>query len=452
MPPDRHQTWTAIEDRLRRCIDPSTYDIWLAPLTPRECTADHLLVAAPDATRSWIAERFGSLLSATATAVVGHPVAVEVVPASHPAGAHAPAPAAAPTDQERFNPKLTFDQFVIGGGNRLAHAAALAVAELPGHTYNPLFLCGPPGVGKTHLLHSIANYVHAFSPGITVRYTTTEAFTTEFVGAIQRRHDASLDAFKRRYRDADVLLVDDVQFLIHKTHTEEELLHTFNTLYDTGAQLVVTSDRRPDDLDTLQGRLRERLGSGLVGEIAAPDLATRLAILHKRSHLDAIELDDPTALEVIARHAGPTIRSLEAAFIRVVALHSLTQRPIDATLAHEALPTTDHETHSHGAGSPSLATIQSVVADTFGVTVAELCSADRSARTAWPRQVAMHIARTVTEHSLLEIAMAFQRRNHTTVLHASRRVVKRTAGDPRASQLVHTATARVNDPADDRSP
>ena len=232
------------------------------------------------------------------------------------------------------NPKLTFDQFVIGDSNRLAHAAALTVAEMPAQAYNPLFICGPPGVGKTHLLSSIATLLLAHNPGLIVRCTTGEEFTNEFLGALVERH---ADGFKASFRQVDVLLVDDVQFLERKAKTEEEFFHTFNALYDAGRQIVLTSDRPPRDLQALEDRLRERFEAGLVADIKPPELATRLAILRKRAHHDGIELGDPEVLPAIAERVTLNVRALEGALIRIVAFSSLTGRALTAELAREVL-------------------------------------------------------------------------------------------------------------------
>ena len=296
------------------------------------------MLAAEPAVRAWIDSRFGRHLGDAAANVLGDGAEVELV-----ADGHAAAPAHdrtmlsgawTPPDEDALSPKLTFDQFVIGDCNRFAHAAALAVAELPGQAYNPLFIYGPPGVGKTHLLHSIGNYVRRFGEGLTVRATTTEQFTSDFVTAVRT---GGLDAFKGRFRRADVLLIDDVQFLESKVKTEEEFFHTFNALHEAGSQLVLTSDRLPRDLDALEDRLRERFEAGLVADIGAPDRAVRLAVLRKRVQHDGIDLAEPEALDVIADRVTDNVRALEGALIRVVAFHSLTGRRLDAALAAEVL-------------------------------------------------------------------------------------------------------------------
>jgi chromosomal replication initiator protein len=347
-----------------------------------------------------------------------------------------------PLAPDDLNPKLTFDQFVIGDRNRLAHAAALAVAELPGTAYNPLFIYGPPGVGKTHLLQSIANYVLAYAPGLTVRYTTAERFTNEFTAALQTK---DMDRFKDAYRANDVLLIDDVQFLERKARTEEEFFHTFNALYDGGAQLVLTSDRTPRDLDALAERLRARFEAGLVTEIDAPDLATRVAVLRKRAALDGVGDVDEAVLAAIAARVDHNVRALEGALIGLVANASLKGLPLTPELVAERLGPAPGpgEAPTVRRGKPTLAEVQAVVGERFGVTRDELLSATRTGRIAWPRQVAMFLAREETGASLPAIGAAFGGRNHTTVLHALRRVAQRTAEDAEAREAVHALTARL---------
>ena len=322
-----------------------------------------------------------------------------------------------------LHPRYTFEQFVIGEGNRLAHAAALTVAELPGLTYNPLFLHAPPGLGKTHLLHSIGNYVQAYGAGATVRYTTAEAFTNHFIASLGSR---SIDEFKRAYRDVDVLLIDDIQFLASKAKTEEEFFHTFNAIYARERQLVITCDRLPRALVSLEERLRERFESGLVADIQSPDRATRTAILRKRAALDGVQIDDPAVLDLIADRVTDNIRSLEGALIRVVAFHSLVGRPIDRELAAQVLDTMYPR---RGPAAPSIADVQAIVAGHFRLTVEELTSSSRRSDVAWPRHVAIHLARDLTGASLPAIGRAFGGRNHATVIHACKRVSQRLKDD-----------------------
>jgi chromosomal replication initiator protein len=417
-----------------------------------------------------VRERFGGILQASVNVILGPGAAVELVsgPTPHqdssaesggarranssrerarrPAGTRA---SGAPSVDERAarsaphsaigplgNPKLTFDQFVIGDCNRLAHAAALTVAEMPAQAYNPLFICGPPGVGKTHLLSSIASLLLSHSPGAAVRCTTGEAFTNEFLGALGGGRTTD---FKDRFRDIDVLLMDDVQFLERKTKTEEEFFHTFNALHDSGRQIVLTSDRPPHDLQALEDRLRERFEAGLVADIKPPGLATRLAILRKRAHHDHVDLADEVALEVIAERVENNIRALEGALIRVVAFSSLTGRPLTGDLAHEVLNNLYPSTAPSARRRPrSIAEIQAAACDHFGLSAEELLSSARTPRISWPRQVAMYLSRELTSESLPAIGRHFGGRDHTTVLHAWRRTSARIASDEASRQAVET--------------
>jgi chromosomal replication initiator protein len=443
-------------------VDESTYRIWLKPLQLRAVGERDLVVEAPVDACAWICERYGRLIADAAAGVLGADTTVQFLPraetqhgavsstrsASHPATGRtpqAPPPATEPAARARptplDNPKLTFDQFVIGDCNRLAHAAALTVAELPAQAYNPLFICGPPGVGKTHLLGAIAALVLSHDPQLTVRWTTGEAFTNEFLRALS---DRRIEVFKERFRDVDVLLLDDVQFLERKARTEEEFFHTFNALHDGGRQIVLTSDRPPRDLQALEDRLRERFQAGLVADIGPPELATRLAILHKRVQHDRIELSDPRTLEVLAERISHNVRSLEGALIRVVAYSSLTGRALTPELADEVLhklyPDAPSSAHAH---SRTIADIQAATCAHFGISLEEMTSTARGQRVAWPRTVAMYLARELTHESLPAIGRSFGGRDHTTVLHAWRRTGARITVDQSARQAVDKLTLEL---------
>jgi len=458
MPAPVADIWSRVQGELRREVTDTTYELWLAPLRATAYEGDVLVVEAPGAIRGWVADRFTVTLDRAAASVLGPHARVELAGAAEETpttrrgarqgrGEPRPAPGVPPRGAVRveLNPKFTFDHFILGDGNRFAHAAALAVAELPAQAYNPLFLYGPPGVGKTHLLHSIGNYVRAYGAGATVRCTTAEAFTNAFLGAL---HGGDVDVFKERFRGVDVLLIDDVQFLESKARTEEEFFHTFNALHDSGSQVVLTSDRLPGDLAGLEDRLRERFESGLVADISPPDLPTRMTVLRKRVHHDGIALADEGALEVIARRIDTNMRALEGALIRVVAYHSLTNRPIDAALAEEVLAglypgVRNGARAAHRGQRPSVEQIQEATCAAFGLTREELLSDGRSQRLSWPRQVAMYLAREHTGQSLPAIGQAFGGRNHTTVMHACKRAIARLAEDSEASETVRALSERI---------
>ncbi|MGH2872797.1 MAG: chromosomal replication initiator protein DnaA [Solirubrobacteraceae bacterium] len=437
---DAAAAWRAVSFELRARIGESAYDIWLAGAQPAGWDGRVLTLQVPPETGRWLVARFGQLLTRCAADVLGEGVDVALADGRAAARTlrgvsrgnvdreHADAHPAAV-----LHPRYTFHQFVIGEGNRLAHAAALAVAEHPGQAYNPLFLHAPPGLGKTHLLHAIGNYVLAFGAGARVRYTTAEAFTNHFIASLGAR---SLESFKRAYRDADVLLIDDVQFLADKAKTEEEFFHTFNALYETGRQLVLTCDRLPQSLVSVQQRLRERFEAGLVADIRPPDLATRVTILRKRAAVDGIGLAEQGVLELIAQRVANNIRALEGALIRVVAFHSLTQRPLDRALATEVL---DVMYPGARRGPPSIDEIQEAVAAHFKLSVSQLRSGSRAEKIAWPRQLAIHLARELTGASFPVIGRAFDR-NHATILHACRRVSERLTADPQAVEEIDKLT------------
>jgi chromosomal replication initiator protein len=442
--PDPTHIWRSIQGELKRAVPEHTYDLWLAPLRAVALDGDTVVVEAPAGMRGRVAHRFGSVLQSCAAEVLGPQARVDVAaPGDVPRETPGPPASGDRDDRGTINPRLTFESFVIGDTNRFAHAAALAVAELPGQAYNPLFIYGPPGVGKTHLLHAIGNYVRLYGVGLTVRYTTIEAFTNAFVWAL---HGGNIEHFKARFRRTDVLLIDDVQFLESKVKTEEEFFHTFNALHDTGSQLVLTSDRLPRDLEALHDRLRERFEAGLVTDIQPPNLATRMTVLRKRAQQDGTAIPDDI-LQTIARRVPGNIRALEGALIRVIAYGSLSGQQLSGDITERVLDGFyGPERHVGGrtAAQPSVEAIQDAVCEAFAITRDELLSTGRSARLVWPRHIAMYLARETTSLTFPDIGRRFGGRNHTTVMHAVRRTAERLTTDREAFDTVSQLTARLN--------
>nr|WP_205379879.1 chromosomal replication initiator protein DnaA [Streptomyces sp. SID7805] len=329
-----------------------------------------------------------------------------------------PAPAAGPGEPTaRLNPKYLFDTFVIGASNRFAHAAAVAVAEAPAKAYNPLFIYGESGLGKTHLLHAIGHYARSLYPGTRVRYVSSEEFTNEFINSIR---DGKADAFRKRYRDMDILLVDDIQFLASKESTQEEFFHTFNTLHNANKQIVLSSDRPPKQLVTLEDRLRNRFEWGLITDVQPPELETRIAILRKKAVQEQLNAP-PEVLEFIASRISRNIRELEGALIRVTAFASLNRQPVDLGLTEIVLK--DLIPGGEDAAPEITATaIMAATADYFGLTIDDLCGSSRSRVLVTARQIAMYLCRELTDLSLPKIGAQFGGRDHTTVMHADRKI------------------------------
>ena len=431
--PTLDDIWNDIRGELRGEVPDFTFHIWLEPLELAGVEQRTLFVRAPDHVRTWVRDRYLPLVRAAAARGFRDDAVVEIVDGDWPGDSDGASPVAAvgPPAAERLNPKYTFEQFVIGRGNRFAHAAALAVAEMPGQAYNPLFIHGRPGLGKTHLLHAIGNYVGRFGAGLTVRYATVEEFTTEFVSAIRARDTAS---FKEHFRGVDVLLLDDVQFLADKARTEEELFHTFNALRDTGRQLVMTCDRSPDELDGLEQRLGERFASGLVVSVDAPDLHVRRAILEKRARLDAVDAG-PELLDEIAGRVDSSVRALEAALIQVVAYASLKGESPTPDLARRLLK----RLKSNPASGPcTVAAVVDATATQFGLSPEELLARDRRPQVAHARKVAMYLARELTDQSLPEIGRGFGGRDHSTVHSAVRSIGTGVRRDPELAMTVES--------------
>jgi chromosomal replication initiator protein len=318
----------------------------------------------------------------------------------------------------RLNSKYTFETFVIGSSNRFAHAAAVAVAEAPAKAYNPLFIYGDSGLGKTHLLHAIGHYAQMLYNGLTVRYVSSEEFTNEFINMIR---DGKQDGFRRRYRDVDVLLVDDIQFLENKEGTQEEFFHTFNTLHNASKQIVISSDRAPKRLVTLEDRLRSRFEWGLLTDVQPPELETRIAILRKKAIQEGLNAP-PDVLEYIASRISTNIRELEGALIRVTAFASLNRQGVDISLAEIVLKDLIPESQGSSAPQITAVTIMGQTAAYFGLTIEDLCGTSRSRVLVTARQIAMYLCRELTDMSLPKIGQQFGGRDHTTVIHADRKI------------------------------
>lgn len=417
--------WSRVRGELRREVPDFKFHLWLDPLELAAVRGQTLYVRAPAHIRSCVRDRYLVVIRAAATRGFADGALVEIVDEGWEAD---PAPAGGSTGggESTLNPKYTFDQFVIGEGNRFAHATALTAAELPGQAFNPLFIHGRPGVGKTHLLQAIGNYVVRYSPSLAVRYSTGEEFTSAFVRSIQARDTA---AFKARFRDVDVLLLDDVQFLADKLHTEEELFHTFNVLRESGRQLVMTSDRGPDELGGLEERLVERFASGVVVRLDPPDLPVRRAILHKRALIDSLDAS-AALLDAIAHRVHTSVRALEAALIQVVAYASLRGEPATPELADRLL------SKPRGDAAPcGVAEIVDAAAGRLGCAASDVLSRDRRPAVARARKVAMHLVRELTDLSLPDIGRAFGR-DHSTVLSAIRSVERELATDAQLTEAV----------------
>jgi chromosomal replication initiator protein len=441
--------WEEISGRLREALSDGTYSKWFGDIHELTLDGETLVLTVPsEFTRDWIEGHFLGLIGAAVRDIVGieRPLELRVADdvessTEGRAGTDGLVPMvqrmAARPESGGFNAKYTFDSFVIGSSNRFAHAAALAVAEAPAQAYNPLFIYGGTGLGKTHLLQAVAQYVAEHSSALSVRYVTSEAFVNDFINSLR---DKRIEGFKQRYRAYDVLLIDDVQFFEGKERFQEEFFHTFNSLYEAGSQIVLSSDRPPRDIATLEERLRSRFEWGLITDIQPPDLETRIAILRKKVKVDRIHVHDEQVLTFIAGRVSSNIRELEGALTRVVAFSSLTGRPMTVELAQDVL----RDVFPQGeAAEVSIKRIQDLVAERFDMSLEELCGDKRSQNIVYPRQVAMYLSRELTDSSLPKIGKEFGGRDHTTVIHATSKIARLIREDRSVYNLVQELTARV---------
>ncbi|MGE5553846.1 MAG: chromosomal replication initiator protein DnaA [Betaproteobacteria bacterium] len=440
--------WQQTLDLVATQVPRPSFDTWLVETRAVGLRGNTLLVSVPnEMVREWLQSRYQSLLEQSLSTVVGEEWKTEfVLPDPLPAASSPSAPARPVVDDPSrrseqgspLNPKYTFDTFVVGNSNRFAHAAALAVAEAPAKAYNPLFIYGGVGLGKTHLMHAIGHYVQTLYPFSKVVYVTSERFTNDLINAI--RDDRTVE-FRNKYRNIDVLLVDDIQFLAGKERTQEEFFHTFNALYEAQKQIVLSSDRPPREIPTLEDRLRSRFECGLITDIQAPDLETRIAILRKKASSENLDLPHEVMV-YLAKQIHSNIRELEGALIRVIAYSSLTSQPVTLSLATEALKDILPASKQKAI---TVERIQEVVAEYFGLGLEDMKARRRTRQVAYPRQVAMFLARELTDLSLPRIGEAFGGRDHTTVIHAYEKIQEASKQDPALQQCLETIVQRLQE-------
>lgn len=430
--------WNQTLELMQEKVSKPSYETWLKATEASDLQGDTVIIEAPNEfARDWLESRYTNLITDALEDITGSALQVKfVIPQAEAPVENEPAPPkAAPSSSSQdppksmLNDKYSFNTFVIGSGNRFAHAASLAVAEAPAKAYNPLFIYGGVGLGKTHLMHAIGHYVIDHNPNAKVMYLSSEKFTNEFINAIR---DNKAVHFRNKYRNVDVLLIDDIQFLAGKEQTQEEFFHTFNALHEESKQIVISSDRPPKEIPTLEDRLRSRFEWGLITDITPPDLETRIAILRKKAKAEMLDIPNEVML-YIANQIDTNIRELEGALIRVVAYSSLINQDMNADLAAEALkdiiPTAQPKT-------VTIEHIQERVATQFQMPVPELKAKKRTKSIAFPRQIAMYLSREMTDASLPKIGEAFGGRDHTTVIHAHEKISNLMSTDTELQKTV----------------
>ncbi|MCR4886679.1 MAG: chromosomal replication initiator protein DnaA [Clostridiales bacterium] len=429
---DKQAIWDQACQIMHREMTEVTFNTWIkSALRPLGYSGDQFFIeAVTDFYFKFVVPRYQVLITNSLSEAAGRPVKAQLLtPAQADEYRAGITPEDKPADETSLNPKYTFDTFVVGSNNRFAHAAALAVAEAPADAYNPLFIYGGVGLGKTHLMHAIGHYMLAQKPTLRVKYVTSEAFMNEMVNSLNKRNQAE---FRERYRNIDVLMVDDIQFLTGKTGTQEEFFHTFNALHTAGKQIILSSDKPPREIAKLEERLRSRFEWGLIADISKPDLETRVAILQRKAEEELLRVDTDV-LTMIAERVSSNIRELEGCLTRLVAYSSLTGRPVDRQLAEDALK------EIFARSEPRHVTCEDVmdaVAAYYSVTVDDLRSPRRSRDVAVPRQIAMYIARELVGAPLTMIGDAFGGRDHSTVNHACQKVAAEIKTAPSLNNLV----------------
>jgi chromosomal replication initiator protein len=430
--------WARLLDILTRKLPSAIIDNWVRPCRLLALEGDHLQIGAPNAfSRDWLIQHHFQTLQHAAQEILGGNPRLTIVVDEAAASATAPVDAPpAPTQTPRsaggstegLNPRYTFDMFVVGSSNQFAQAACQAVAELPSKAYNPLFIYGGVGLGKTHLLHAVGHQSAKLFPGMTVVYLSSERFTNELINAI--RYDRTGE-FRARYRTIDLLLIDDIQFISGKERTQEEFFHTFNDLYESRKQIIVSSDSSPKEIPEIEERLRSRFEWGLIADIQPPDFETRVAILKKKAALERVRLADDVSY-LIASRVKSNIRELEGSLTRMIAFCALTGREMSTDLAQEVLADLWGEEEK----IITIEQIQRKVSDVFGIKLSDLKAKNRTKAVAFPRQVAMYLSRQLTHASLSEIGRAFGGKDHTTVIHAVDKIQTLVQEDPKLRKTV----------------
>ncbi len=436
------ELWQKTLRLIRNEITDVSFDTWIKVIEPVSIKGDQLYLCVPnDFTKSILEGRYTSLISNAVKQVSSRSYYITFVLTSE-ADKYMDKPEKTDSEANEFdsllNPKYTFNTFVIGNSNRFAHAASLAVAEAPAKAYNPLFIYGGVGLGKTHLMHAIGHYILSQNQKAKVLYVTSEKFTNELINSIQTNKNVE---FRNRYRNVDVLLIDDIQFIAGKESTQEEFFHTFNALHEANKQIIMSSDRPPKEIPTLEDRLRSRFEWGLITDIQPPDLETRIAILKKKATMENLEIDNEV-LAFIARRIESNIRELEGALTRIVAYSSLTNSTLDVAVADEALKDIISN-HRPRKITPEL--IQSVTADYYQLKVEDLISKKRNRPISYPRQIAMYLCRELTDLSLPKIGDLFGGRDHTTVIHACDKIADEMENDLQVKRTVNELIKRINE-------
>lgn len=440
--------WQEVLAIIQTKLSKPSFEAWFKSTKATVFNDHSLVICAPNNfAREWLETRYAKMIHDTVFEYLGKKVTVKFIEEEEKQE-HTPAPvqpAKRVIIQEdppshMMNPKYTFETFVIGPGNRFAHAASLAVAEAPAKAYNPLFLYGGVGLGKTHLMHAIGHYVLEHNPGTRVLYISSEKFTNEFINAIR---DNRGESFRNKYRNIDVLLIDDIQFIAGKEGTQEEFFHTFNALHEERKQIIISSDRPPKEIPTLEERLRSRFEWGLTTDIQPPDLETRIAILRKKAKADNLDIPNE-ALVYIASQIDTNIRELEGALIRVVAYSSLINEDITTHLAAEALKDIIPSSRPKVI---SIQDIQQKVGEYYGLKIEDFKARKRTKAVAFPRQVAMYLARELTDFSLPKIGEAFGGRDHTTVIHAHEKISSTISKDHELQKIIQSITEKIKNPS-----